>query len=566
MSINHQVEIDETLNNGKFTIDDNDDDTTEYFTSKGGFHSRWSYALKRNPIANFLSRHKFSFLIAIANILLLIILISIGFIIYGFTTRNGYFCYYGNGKNDTNTSIPLPLNSFKDYIAKERLYKHLKALSDVASLFPRNSRAPRYGYNASIDYVINTLKAEAPQLSLMRQHFPVKIFESITPSNMTMNSPANYTYLLKRDFLDMGGFVGKSIISAKNVSVIKNLGCSDSDFIGFPKGNIALIKRGDCAFIDKAKKAITSFGASAVLIYNDGASSDRLYPFNGHFGEEVPAPVFSLSYNVGIFLLESKETVTLTLSVNAVIHIVITSNLCADTPRVVGGNEQVILFGSHLDSVEAGPGINDNGSGTAANLELAIQYFKYFKGTTANNNFRFCWWGAEEMGLLGSTFYVSQLTPRDKRRIAANINLDMIGSPNKFYGIYNGTMADEPIRKRSEYIASLFIEYMNLDTNKRGSGPSKPIPYDLIPFDGRSDYGPFIANGTYIPAGGLFTGAEVLKSEEERKRYGGLTNAAFDPCYHQACDTLENVDMDALLLMSKASAYVTEKLYKWNGQ
>jgi Zn-dependent M28 family amino/carboxypeptidase len=232
---------------------------------------------------------------------------------------------------------------------------------------------------------------------------------------------------------------------------------------------------------------------------------------------------------------------------------------------VSGGNQQVILLGSHLDSVEAGPGINDNGSGTAANLEIAIQFSKYFGDNKQGlaNNYRFCWWGAEEMGLLGSTYYVSQLTSRDKRVISANLNLDMIGSPNKFYGIYNGSMADEPIRKQSEYIASLFADYM---VSAGGGAGAAPLPYDLIPFDGRSDYGPFIANGTHIAAGGLFTGAEALKSEEDRKRYGGLTNAAFDPCYHQACDTLDNVDMDALLVMSKASAYVTEKLYRWNGQ
>jgi Zn-dependent M28 family amino/carboxypeptidase len=74
-------------------------------------------------------------------------------------------------------------------------------------------------------------------------------------------------------------------------------------------------------------------------------------------------------------------------------------------------------------------------------------------------------------------------------------------------------------------------------------------------FDGRSDYGPFIEAG--IPAGGLFTGAEDIKSAEEARLFGGTAGEAFDPCYHAACDDITNLNKTALDQMSDATTHAT---------
>ena len=93
--------------------------------------------------------------------------------------------------------------------------------------------------------------------------------------------------------------------------------------------------------------------------------------------------------------------------------------------------DNVVMAGAHLDSVDAGPGINDNGSGSAALLETALQMAK----VKPVNTVRFAWWAAEEAGLLGSAAYVDGLSQAEKDKIALYMNYDMVGSPN---GILDG--------------------------------------------------------------------------------------------------------------------------------
>jgi len=349
----------------------------------------------------------------------------------------------------------------------------------------------------------------------------------------------------------MGYFSGLANIS-QNVNAIANFGCNCSDFANFTAGRIALILRGECTFLLKVQNAIAA-KASAALIYNDGATNERMGPFLGGFGDDNNAiPTFSLSYNLGSLFAEILQVDNLTVQVyaNAIQYTTITSNVCAETKD--SKSQNTIVIGSHLDSVDAGPGINDNGSGSSANLELAIQFAKYYKNQ--KNKIRFCWWGAEEMGLLGSVYYVGNLTADQKKLIIANLNLDMIASPNSFNGVYNGTMAASNIRNGSEYIMRLILKYVTMDPTYN---------YDLTPFNGRSDYFPFINNG--IPAGGLFTGAEQIKDMTGRSRYGGLANTPYDPCYHMDCDNYENINSVTFTSMAKTAAYVVQSLANWDG-
>ena len=199
-------------------------------------------------------------------------------------------------------------------------------------------------------------------------------------------------------------------------------------------------------------------------------------------------------------------------------------------------------MGAHLDSVVAGPGINDNGSGTATDLEIAEQLAAL--KVTPQQKIRFAFWGAEEGGLLGSEHYVGALSDTALSRIYANLNFDMLGSPNFARFVYDGDgSASEPGPPGSAQIERLFTRYLT------GQG----LQSEPTAFDGRSDYGPFIAVG--IPAGGLFSGAEGVKTEAQATRYGGTAGEPFDACYHQACDTTGNLSTTALAQLGDAAAH-----------
>ncbi|GAA0518353.1 aminopeptidase [Saccharopolyspora subtropica] len=213
---------------------------------------------------------------------------------------------------------------------------------------------------------------------------------------------------------------------------------------------------------------------------------------------------------------------------------VITYNLLAETPG--GDANRVVMFGAHLDSVSRGPGINDNGTGAAAILQAALDYAG--SGATPKNKLRFAFWGAEEEGLVGSTHYVRTLPDAERQKIVAYLNFDMVGSPNAGYFTYDGDDSDGegagPGPEGSAQIEKLLNDAL----------AAAGVQTEGTDFDGRSDYGPFIEAG--IPAGGTFTGAEQVKTAEQAQKWGGQAGEAFDPCYHRACDTVDNVDTRAL--------------------
>ncbi|MEV5968591.1 M28 family metallopeptidase [Streptomyces sp. NPDC051921] len=205
-------------------------------------------------------------------------------------------------------------------------------------------------------------------------------------------------------------------------------------------------------------------------------------------------------------------------------------NLIADWPG--GDPNQVVMSGSHLDSVSSGPGINDNGSGSAAILETALAVSRaQFQPT---KHLRFGWWGAEELGLVGSKYYVNNLPATERSKISGYLNFDMIGSPNPGYFVYD----DDPT------IEQTFKTYFT------GLG----IPTEIeTEGDGRSDHAPFKNVG--IPVGGLFTGADYTKTAAQAQKWGGTAGQAFDRCYHSSCDTTANINDTALDRNADAIAY-----------
>ncbi|MEV0319378.1 M28 family peptidase [Streptomyces sp. NPDC050658] len=205
-------------------------------------------------------------------------------------------------------------------------------------------------------------------------------------------------------------------------------------------------------------------------------------------------------------------------------------NLIADWPG--GDANDVLMAGAHLDSVTSGPGINDNGSGSAGVLETALAVSRAQLKPT--KHLRFAWWGAEELGLIGSKYYVNNLPATERSKIGGYLNFDMIGSPNPGYFVYD----DDPVIEKTfkDYYAGL-----NVPTEIETEG------------DGRSDHASFKNVG--IPVGGLFTGASRTKTSAQAQKWGGTAGQAFDRCYHSSCDTTSNINDTALDRNSDAIAH-----------
>ncbi|MEV8530393.1 M28 family metallopeptidase [Streptomyces sp. NPDC051211] len=205
-------------------------------------------------------------------------------------------------------------------------------------------------------------------------------------------------------------------------------------------------------------------------------------------------------------------------------------NLIADWPG--GDPDSVLMAGAHLDSVSSGAGINDNGSGSAAVLETALAVSRAQLQPT--KHLRFGWWGAEELGLIGSKYYVNNLPAAERAKFSGYLNFDMIGSPNPGYFVYDDDAAIEQTFKT-------YFSGIGVPTEIETEG------------DGRSDHASFKNVG--IPVGGLFTGASRTKTAAQAQKWGGTSGQAFDRCYHSSCDNTSNINDTALDRNSDAVAY-----------
>ena len=219
-------------------------------------------------------------------------------------------------------------------------------------------------------------------------------------------------------------------------------------------------------------------------------------------------------------------------------------NVLADTP---GDASHTVVVGGHLDSVPEGPGINDNGTGVALMLELARLMAE---DEAPENRVRFAFWGAEEIGLVGSLDYLQNVDESELDGFVANLNFDMIGSPNGSPFIYDGDGDDwgQAGPDGSDIVEGLFEAWFDQQGKRSLS----------TPLDGRSDYGGFLMLD--IAAGGLFSGAEGTKEFDEAGAFGGVAGEPRDPCYHRACDTIDNIDPALFLDLSRAAAFATEQL------
>ncbi|UJR28005.1 hypothetical protein I4U23_009263 [Adineta vaga] len=495
-------------------------------------------------------------------VLLIIILIIVAVIVSRISTHSAISI---ESSTTTTNSVNKSLgknDSLVESIILEHMLVHLRQLTSRA--------IGTVAFNRTMDYLTTQLNKEN-SLTVQKYYFSVPRFELAgNPILMAIPNTSNsslFTY--PKDFVSMD--LSKearnwSLVNGRPLTVVPRLGCYIEDWNTTKEGDVALVRRGYCAFVQKVLFAMSK-RASAVLVYNDGLTVDRFEPLNGtRAPRNNTIPALFLSYDAGMRLILNNVThIYMKLEYRAVSPTIVT-NICADTK--LGNPNRTIVVGSHSDSVAAGSGLNDNGSGLAATLAIALNlarlltYTNY--GVNMHSRIKFCWWGGEEAGLLGSKDFVNRAKADGSLSLySVNLNFDMLASPNFIFGVYDGKTADNqttPPRALpgSNRITRLFTDYFD----------RSHLPWDHTEFSGRSDYGPFLAEG--IACGGLFSGADDVKTQEQRDRYlnslgsalSGMANADLDPCYHSKCDTLENLNTFAYLHMVKAAAHAIDYLAK----
>lgn len=446
---------------------------------------------------------------------------------------------HGHGKGKT-----LP-----QAVKVQKVVDHLEAFQAIADANGGNRQSGSPGYDAAASYVEHKLRKAG--YDPIRQPFTYDQFVEGSTAFEQVN-PTALPYEAGTDF-DVVEYSGAGEVSAEIEAVDVNLegdrastsGCEAEDFADFTAGSIALVQRGTCDFRVKVENAAAA-GAVGAVIFNQGNGEDRSGLLLATLAApQVSIPVVGTTYALGetLALESAQEEVTVRVAVEASTRTVETFNVIADTRK--GNPDKTVVVGAHLDGVGEGPGINDNASGSAAILETAIQLAKT-KGEP-QNRVRFAFWSGEEDGLLGSTHYVEQLTEAEIQQHSANLNFDMVGSTNFVRFVYDGDGDAFGLAgpDGSAEIEALFTEWF----------ASQGLESAPTEFSGRSDYKAFIDAG--IPAGGLFSGAEGIKTEEEAAIFGGTAGEAYDSCYHAACDTIENVSVEALDQFSDAIAHAT---------
>lgn len=450
-------------------------------------------------------------------------------------------------------------NKLLECVTLEGVREHQAAFQAIADANGGTRAAGTPGYEESVDYVVERMEAAGYNVTLDEfpfLFFPPAVLQQTAPVSVTHetgvftasgfgNVSANVTPVdinLVPPRANTSGCDGAYTEAAVGAAIVADPAGPD-DFAGFPAGNIALVQRGGCSFALKAYNAQAA-GASAMILFNQGNDPTReglivgtLVVAAGTPGP-VTIPVVGASFASGVSLAQPGSAATVHVQAPQNITQV---NILAESQG--GDPNNVVIAGAHVDSIQAGPGNNDNGSGAAALLEVAEQMSK----VNPRNKVRFAWWGAEESGLVGATQYVNGLSAEERAKIALYLNFDMVGSPNHVFFIYDGDNSDgvgAPAGPAgSAQIEETFEAFFN----------SRNIPFKGTDFTGRSDYGPFIAVG--IPAGGLFTGAEGVKTAAEAAIWGGTAGQQYDPCYHLACDTYANNNDYALDNNSDAIAF-----------
>nr|WSW44456.1 M28 family metallopeptidase [Streptomyces sp. NBC_01001] len=437
----------------------------------------------------------------------------------------------GSPQSDAARGDALARKLVKDSTGKGA-NNHLKVFQAIADYNKGTRVAGSKGHVQSAQYVEAVMRAAGYKVS--KNEFEFVYVETIAETLKVDGTGGRDVPIKLMTYTASGPEGGvKAQIAVAPVDADGTNGCEPGDFAaGAFTGKIALVKRGGCTFTAKQANAAAA-GAVGTVIYNNTAGS-----LNGTLGApdagKVPTGGVTQAEGERLAAEAAAGPVEVTLDIREFRENRKTYNVIAETR---GGDENNTVFlGAHLDSVAAGPGINDNGSGSAGILQVAQRLAS--SQNKIKNKVKFAWWSAEEFGLLGSEAYVGGLTDAQKKQIRLYLNFDMIASPNAAYFVYDGDDSDKvgsgPGPEGSAQLEKGITDF--LDAQK--------IPHEGSDFTGRSDYGPFIEAG--IPSGGTDTGAEGIKTAAQAAKFGGQAGVAYDVNYHGKGDDITNIDQKAL--------------------
>jgi Zn-dependent M28 family amino/carboxypeptidase len=446
-------------------------------------------------------------------------------------------------------------SKLRKHVRLSKLLDHLEEFEEIADENGGTRASGTSGYDASVRYVVRQLRKKHYDVTLQNFEFPY--FEELAPGQLHRVSPSPQTFVGGTDF-DVMTYSGSGDTTA-NVQAVDTTatpatattsGCDVSDFSGFVAGRIALMQRGGCTFRVKALNAQAA-GASAAIIFALGSAGSTGLIVGTLTDPGATIPVLGTTFAVGQALYSADSSVRAHVFTATVSEVRTTTNVIAETPG--GDSNKVVVVGGHLDSVPESPGIVDNGSGSATVLEIArrmsdvVNIRKTGGRNGLRNKVRFAWWGAEEFGLKGSRYYVSQLSPAERAKITININVDMIASSNGVLFVQDGDGSTFGVRGagRSAEAEHVFLDYF----------ASRGLPTVPRELDGRSDWQAF--NEAGIGFGAVSTGSDQVKTPEQAALFGGTAGTIMHPCYHTPCDRLDSVDRRFLDVTSDAIAHAT---------
>ncbi|KAI0400625.1 peptidase family M28 [Xylaria palmicola] len=423
----------------------------------------------------------------------------------------------------------LPLASGKPNINSKKLqadlktknlWSHLVALDKIAGANGGNRAFGLPGYAASVDYVWGKV-SKIKGAKAWKQDFP-GLFNYVQSIELKFNDESTYVYgLTYSPSTPEEGITAELVLGPEGTA-----GCDVANYSGLDaKGKVVLVDRFQCSVggtLAGRVRPAAAAGAVAVLVYNNVETNVTAGTLSAPSPDFVPAGFINQADGLALKeRLQAGEKIEAYFQQDQIVEERITQNVFLESEG--GDPNNVVVLGAHLDSVQAGPGINDDGSGTALLLELSKAVLNYKMKTKV----RFAWWGAEENGLVGSKYYCSNLKVDDINKILAYLNFDMVSKGYFGVGDTDGSVHGSKGPVGSEVIEQIYIDYYT----SRGLEATPAI------LTNGSDYASFwgILNK---PFGFINTG----------------TAPAQDPCYHQACDTINNPNPETLTINARAAA------------
>jgi len=411
----------------------------------------------------------------------------------------------------------------------QRIRVDLESLQAIAAANGGVRTAGTAGYESSVQYVAGQLRDLG--YAVQTPEFEMATFAEDPGASITIDGGA--TFAAGPDLHAMI-YSGSGDVSARIVTVGfdegEKGGCAASDFVDFPSGAVALTPPGPCFRRDVVLNAAAAGAIALVVAYPQWATGAVRRPtLLSPDGMSIPA--ISASASAGEALRKAADRgLRVTISLHTRIASATVDNVIAESHAVA---ERIVILGGHLDGVHDGPGINDNGSGIAALLEVA----RVMAEDHPRLRVRFAFWGGEEYGLFGSEAYVESLRLAERAEIAAYLNFDMLGSPNFVPIVYDAPSAAPGSAAITEFLVK-YLEDAGVGAEREDIGNS-------------SDHVSF--NSIGIPTGGIFSGASEMKSAAQAETYGGSADAPMDACYHLACDTLANVNVNQVAVFAGAA-------------